>query len=101
MGGVRWLLLLLAVCGTRLSWALPPLVSADDGDVASNIVPAADDGAASQVATAVPAVLGVPLANGWFFPGAADSASGVAILDEPNGPPFWSSYQQLGGTGAL
>jgi hypothetical protein len=60
--------------------------------------------AADASSTALPAALfsvGVPLANGWFFLTGDDTSTGVAILDEPGGPPFWTSYQRLGGVAAL
>ncbi len=43
------------------------------------------------------------LANGRFYPTGEDGGGllGYAVLDEPNGPPFWTSYQRLGGIEAL
>jgi len=43
------------------------------------------------------------LANGGYFTTGADEIGllGYAILDEPNGPPFWTTYVLLGGRATL
>ncbi|MBI3972910.1 MAG: lamin tail domain-containing protein [Chloroflexi bacterium] len=47
-----------------------------------------------------PPSMGVALANGWFF-APAPIGLGYAVVDEPDGPPFWTSFQRLGGVDAL
>ncbi len=46
------------------------------------------------------AVTAIDLPNGCFFVPAGATA-GYAIVDEPDGPPFWMAYQRLGGFAAL
>jgi hypothetical protein len=90
------------------AWA-PSAVRAEDGApiTGDEATPAADapgtDLPAMQMMQAGSALVsvGVPLANGWFFPAGDDASVGVAILDEPGGPPFWTSYQRLGGVAVL
>jgi hypothetical protein len=42
----------------------------------------------------------IPLPNGYFFP-LSSATTGYALVDEPGGPPFWTSYQLLGGFDVL